>query len=55
MAGTFIIGFIYLAGTICIIFLSYAYLSPINWQSEVVVFKNISLFKNVVDSPTFLK
>ncbi len=55
MFGTFFVGFIYVAGSIAIIFLSYSYLSEIDWSTQVVLFDRITLFDNLNGSPNVFK
>jgi len=45
--GTFIVGLIYLAGALSIFYFSYTYIATINWQGEVAIFNNLTLFNNL--------
>lgn len=55
MFGTFFIGFIYLIGTIIIIYLSYSYLSAIDWQTEVTIFGRLGSFNSLFNSPNVFR
>jgi ABC-type maltose transport system permease subunit len=55
MIGTFLIGLVYVSGSIIIIFLSYSYLSTIDWQTQITVFDNLSVFSNMTGSPNLFK
>ncbi len=51
MFGSFFLGIIYIAGVIVIAYVSYGFLSVIDWQTEVMIFKNIN-FSGMNMSPT---
>ncbi len=47
MFGTFFVGFIYLAGSMIIIFASYILLSQIDWTTQVSIFTHLGIFNNL--------
>lgn len=47
MFGTFFVGLIYLVGVLMIGSLSYLYMSPIDWDEEISIFDNITVFDNL--------
>lgn len=55
MFGSFLVGIVYIAGIIIIAFVSYSYLSNIDWQAPVTVFSTIDSIKNMVNSPSVFK
>lgn len=54
MFGTYLIGLVYIAGVIVIVFMSYTYLSTIDWETPITVFSNAGVFNNVT-SPNIFK
>lgn len=55
MFGSFFVGIVYIIGVVVILFLSYNYLSSIDWQTPVTVFSGLDSIKSLVDSPTVFK
>ncbi len=55
MFGTFFVGLIYIVGVLMIGSLSYLYMSPIDWDEEIVVFDNITVFQNLGSTNNMFK
>lgn len=55
MFGTFFVGLIYLVGVLMIGSLSYLYMSPIDWDTEIVIFDNITVFDNLGSTNNLFK
>ncbi len=55
MFGTVFVGLIYLVGVLMIGSLSYLYMSPINWDEEIVIFDNITVFSNLGSTNNMFK
>lgn len=55
MFGTFFVGLIYIVGVLMIGSLSYLYMSPIDWDEEIVVFDNITVFENLGSTNNMFK
>ena len=55
MFGTFFVGLIYIIGVLMIGSLSYLYMSPIDWDEEIVVFDNITVFDNLGSTNNMFK
>jgi len=52
MFVSFFVGFLYVIGTIFLLYVSYLYLATIDWQVQVSIFQNLGNLKNVFESPT---
>jgi len=44
--GSFLVGIIYIAGVICIAYISYLYLSSVDWTMQISIFADTSFLKN---------
>jgi hypothetical protein len=53
MFGSYFIGLLFIIGSLAILFLTYLFLAPIDWQTQVSLFNNFGQTKNVFDFSNF--
>jgi len=50
MFGSYFIGVLYIAGSLILLYLTYSYLTTINWETEITIFENFGKLKDSLNS-----